>query len=611
MYLSELRLWNFRKFGGDKNIDLARPHLIVPFKNKLNILVGENDSGKTAIIDAIKLVIKTHAIEWIKLEDSDFHNTTDNLRIELRFDGFKDVEASWFTEWLSWDNTTQRPFLRVIYKARKINDRIIQGDVTAGATDDGRQMSSIARDYLKCTYLKALRDADSELSAHKNSRVSQILQGHNLFAKTPGQDHALETFVQAANQNIDSWFNDSTREVDENGTPIEGTSHKEQLKDKIDTYLKDFIDSNLESELKISDPKVKTILDAISVRVKQNSNLGLGTMNRLYMATELLHLNNGKPGLHLGLIEELEAHLHPQAQMKVMSSLQSRDVQFIMSTHSPNLTSKVRLADKDSVNFIMCHGTDVYPLNPDTTRLKEPDFRFLDTFLDATKSNLFYAKGVILVEGWAEELLIPTLANKFGMDLTTNEVSIVNVGSTAYLRYANIFVRTDGKTLDIPVSVVTDLDVAPQLLSHDEQDEEEDEETIEYAEISSEVENEKKSKIISGADFPADQKVNMYIAPHWTLEWSLYLSTALKTLFMESVSKVHSKTAAFKRNEDQSWDEDGFKNKLIEKLKYRTLDKVAIAQTLVAKINKTDQITIEDDDSAYYLVAAIKHACRR
>ena len=78
MYLSELRLWNFRKFGGDNNIDLARPHLIVPFKNKLNILVDENDSGKTAIIDAIKLVIKTHAIEWIKLEDSDFHNTTDN-----------------------------------------------------------------------------------------------------------------------------------------------------------------------------------------------------------------------------------------------------------------------------------------------------------------------------------------------------------------------------------------------------------------------------------------------------------------------------------------------------------------------------------------------------
>jgi len=610
MYLSELRLWNFRKFGGDNNIDLARPHLVVPFKNKLNILVGENDSGKTAIIDAIKLVVKTHAIDWIKLEDSDFHNTTDNLRIELKFDGFNDIEASWFTEWLSWDNAAHKPFLRVIYKARKINDRIIQGDVTAGSTDDGRQMTSIARDYLKCTYLKALRDADSELSAHKNSRVSQILQGHNLFATTPGQNHALETFVQDANLKIDSWFNDSTQVVDEHGNPIVGTSHKEQLKDKIDTYLKDFIDSNLESELKISDPKVKTILDAISVRVKQNSNLGLGTMNRLYMATELLHLNNGKPGLHLGLIEELEAHLHPQAQMKVMSSLQSRNVQFIMSTHSPNLTSKVRLADKDSVNFIMCHSTDVYPLNPDTTRLKESDFKFLDTFLDVTKSNLFYAKGVILVEGWAEELLIPTLANKLGMDLTANEVSIVNVGSTAYLRYANIFVRTDGKNLDIPVSVITDLDVAPHLLSHEEQ-EDEDGAVVEYSAIREEEENEKKRKIKECANFPADQKVNLYIAPHWTLEWSLYLSTALKTLFMESVSMVHSKTAAFKRNEDLSWNEEDFKNKLIEKLKSRTLDKVAIAQTLVAKIKKVNQITIGNDDSAYYLVAAIKHTCKK
>ena len=610
MYLSELRLWNFRKFGGDNYIDLVRPHLVVPFKNKLNILVGENDSGKTAIIDAIKLVIKTHAIDWIKLEDADFHNTTDNLRIELKFDGFNDIEASWFTEWLSWDDAAHKPFLRVIYKARKINDRIIQGDVTAGSTDEGRQMTSIARDYLKCTYLKALRDADSELSAHKNSRVSQILQGHNLFATTPGQNHALETFVQDANQNIDSWFNDSTQEVDEYGNPIVGTSHKEQLKDKIDTYLKDFIDSSLESELKISDPKVKTILDAISVRVKQNSNLGLGTMNRLYMATELLHLNNGKPGLHLGLIEELEAHLHPQAQMKVMSSLQSRNVQFIMSTHSPNLTSKVRLADKDSVNFIMCHSTDVYPLNPDTTRLKESDFKFLDTFLDVTKSNLFYAKGVILVEGWAEELLIPTLANKLGMDLTANEVSIVNVGSTAYLRYANIFVRTDGKNLEIPVSVITDLDVAPHLLSHEEQ-EDEDGAVVEYSAISEEEENEKKRKIKKCANFPADQKVNLYIAPHWTLEWSLYLSTALKTLFMESVSMVHSKTAAFKRNEDLSWNEEDFKNKLIEKLKSRTLDKVAIAQTLVAKIKKVNQITIGNDDSAYYLVAAIKHACKK
>lgn len=62
MYLSELKLWNFRKYskhGGA--LDVSTPHLVVPFKKGLNVLIGENDSGKTAIIDAIKIVLRTHA----------------------------------------------------------------------------------------------------------------------------------------------------------------------------------------------------------------------------------------------------------------------------------------------------------------------------------------------------------------------------------------------------------------------------------------------------------------------------------------------------------------------------------------------------------------------
>ena len=75
MYLSELKLWNFRKYSKNGGtIDLADPHLLVPFKKGINILIGENDSGKTAIIDAIKLVLRTHAIEWIRVEDKDFHS---------------------------------------------------------------------------------------------------------------------------------------------------------------------------------------------------------------------------------------------------------------------------------------------------------------------------------------------------------------------------------------------------------------------------------------------------------------------------------------------------------------------------------------------------------
>ena len=64
MYISNLRLWNFRTFGSpDYKIDLKVPHLEVDFKPGINVLIGENDTGKTAIIDAIRYVLRTHAYE--------------------------------------------------------------------------------------------------------------------------------------------------------------------------------------------------------------------------------------------------------------------------------------------------------------------------------------------------------------------------------------------------------------------------------------------------------------------------------------------------------------------------------------------------------------------
>ncbi|MEP5944701.1 MAG: AAA family ATPase, partial [Balneola sp.] len=60
MYLSNIKLWNFRKFGS-QDFNLDSPNLDLDFQPGLNVLIGENDSGKTAIVDAIKLVLKTHS----------------------------------------------------------------------------------------------------------------------------------------------------------------------------------------------------------------------------------------------------------------------------------------------------------------------------------------------------------------------------------------------------------------------------------------------------------------------------------------------------------------------------------------------------------------------
>ena len=72
---------------------------------------------------------------------------------------------------------------------------------------------------------------------------------------------------------------------------------------------------------------------------------------------------------------------------------------------------------------------------------------------------MFFAKGVILVEGWAEEILIPSLAKAIGIDLTAKGVSVVNIGNVGFDHYSKIFLRKNAPFMDIPVAVVTDCDV--------------------------------------------------------------------------------------------------------------------------------------------------------
>ncbi|MET3115727.1 putative ATP-dependent endonuclease of OLD family [Pedobacter sp. CG_S7] len=89
MYLSNIKLWNFRKFGIPSEIlPDTKPSLDLDFNSGLNVIIGENDSGKTAIIDAIKLVLKTHSYDYIKVDDDDFYGECSRFRIELTFRGF-------------------------------------------------------------------------------------------------------------------------------------------------------------------------------------------------------------------------------------------------------------------------------------------------------------------------------------------------------------------------------------------------------------------------------------------------------------------------------------------------------------------------------------------
>ena len=436
--------------------------------------------------------------------------------------------------------------------------------------------------------MKALSDADSELTAKRNSRVAQIFQNHELLKKKSGESHYFEEVVTQSNEQINKWFEDK--------------KNKPQIKDIINEFVNAFISDDINAVFNLSEPEILSILEKIAIGVQGNHNPGLGTLNRLYMAVELLHLRKDNwDGARICLIEELEAHLHPQAQLKVIEKLKKeKNVQFILTTHSPNLASQVSLE-----SLIICKNNNAFPMGNHFTKLEKENYKFLQRFLDVTKSNLFFAKGLIIVEGWSEQILIPALAKKLGYDLTKKEVSIINVGSTAYLHFAKIFLRNeDGKgciKMGVPVSIVTDLDNRPN-------DDGVFNETLIQKKRRESLEKLKKE--FEGSD------IILEVAIEWTLEWCLYRSK-LSELFKKSVQHVHNGTDEFKYDYDMignSVFKSSFEGKFIKKLRKddgtSSLDKVSIASVLAEKLENNNELIIDqNDDYLRYLINAIKHAC--
>jgi putative ATP-dependent endonuclease of OLD family len=596
MYLSNIKLWNFRKFGStSSSIDLKSPNLDLNFTNGLNVLIGENDSGKTAIIDAIKLVLKSHSYEWIRVSDEDFFNDSLRFRIELKFDDFSEKEASYFTEWLTHtgEGEDTKVYLRLIYDVQRNKERILPSDVKAGADEIGSSIDAEAREQLKVTYLKPLRDAESELISKKYSRLSQIFKGHEAF-KGKDNNHHLMNISGQFNKSIELYF--EGKKIDPNDPTtyqaLPDTDGK-KLKGKIDEYIEAFC-SGKQSKLVVAEGNLRSILEKLELSLKNEINLGLGTLNRLFMAAELLHLNkNNWDGIRLGLIEELEAHLHPQSQMQVIERLQKeKNIQLILTTHSPNLASKVKLE-----NLIICNESTTFPLGETYTKLESSDYIFLERFLDVTKANLFFAKGIIMVEGWSEEILIPALARKMkkdgilAKDLTDAGVSIVNVGSLAFLRYSRIFLRKNEPEINVPVAIITDIDI-PEYEYDTPNKEYKHRDPIE---IKSEADT--KTNKLQG-DY-TDQKVKAFLAPHWTFEYSIFKSDSLSMKFQEITKRIHPRS-----------DFEDFEKGLATKLLNKGLDKTGIAYALAQSIENDPAIIIDvNDESIKYLIEAITYVC--
>ena len=468
MHISELTIENFRCFGeGDDRF-------VLPLRRGLTALVGKNESGKTAVIDALRFALGTTDQEWYRLEDSDFYGEQNNLEIRIvcKFEDLNAADKRAFVEYLTYgEKSGDEPVLYLNWTAKDTGENRRGGkyrrvEVHSGKNGNGPSIASEPRELLlRATYLRPLRDADQSLSAGRGSRLAQVLryanpikQGsdeHDPAVPLKDQDLSVLGIGNLINTLLENQkgVRDTRGAIDKN---LEGLSLR---------------GDRLKSDIKVGgaaaapDALLRELLEKLDLRLGGEGKLGLGSDNLLFIACELLLLGQEDEGSKLLLIEEPEAHLDAQRQLRVMAFLQrqaeEKGIQVIVTTHSPNLASAIELD-----NMVMIHNRRAFSLAKGQTELEPSDYRFLKRFLDVTKANLFFARGVVIVEGDAENILLPTLAKLLDRGFTENGVSIVNVGSVGLRRYARIFQRKGVKDvatvqLSIPIACLTDIDVMP------------------------------------------------------------------------------------------------------------------------------------------------------
>lgn len=485
MYLSALKIENFRQFGA------AGHALIIQFNEGVTALVGENDAGKTAVIDAIRYVLQTRDAEYLRLQIEDFHIANDGTQadaITLRctLEGLSPAELGAFAEYVTYKEGVGR--LYVHWSARRIvasasARKWVDISVRSGENGEGPSLDVGVRQLLATAYLKPLRDAEREMSPGRNSRLSQVLNSFpNIDAGNVFDPTALPTAPADAEALSIAGMGDYLRHLVNSHSAI--VSAQKEIND---TYLRplSLAGQPLTSRIGFgeagTDPaKLKQILERLELGLLDHATgeargvYGLGSNNVLFMACELLLLGKEPDGLPLLLIEEPEAHLHPQRQLQLMEFLEAaaqpttglRPVQIILSTHSPNLSSKIPLQ-----NLVLMQRQQAFSLAKEQTCLAPDDYRFLSRFLDVTKAGLFFAKGLLVVEGDAEAILLPSLARRLGKDLTKHGVSVINVGGVGLRRYSKILQRKDTSKgeISVPTACITDMDVmpdcAPDILS--------------------------------------------------------------------------------------------------------------------------------------------------
>ncbi|WP_196008211.1 ATP-dependent nuclease [Clostridium tyrobutyricum] len=408
MYLSEIDITGYRLFN---------EAISIKFNKGINVLVGENGCGKSTIIDAIRLLLNEDEYSRNGVNQEDFYysmsNSIQSEEINIR-GKFSDLSEKKKVEYLTWLNDNYEAILNLNI-TKKLDMRNHYKKKIWGGESSNSIFEWESLNDIQCVYLPALRDAKKKLSIGRGSRLARLLL--NL-----SRDEMEDKRKKGKPMEIESYINDFNKK-------LSGKGDIKKADEMINKILKNALGSVFGESTKIqfNDLTYERIVESLKLvffpglQVNEGTvyrNLfenSLGYNNLIYLATILAEFEGLKEKYsspRIILIEELEAHLHPQLQIKLLKYLnrqaKENDIQIIITTHSTTIASSTPV--KNIICLNLSEDKKMTSVSLRDCRLDKKSERFIDRWMDVTKSTLLFSKGVILVEGLAEAILLPKLA---------------------------------------------------------------------------------------------------------------------------------------------------------------------------------------------------------
>jgi putative ATP-dependent endonuclease of OLD family len=458
MNIKNITIKNFRNFK-DFSID---------FSKGFQTIIGENNIGKSNLYWAIRLILdRDLSYNARNLDIKDFHGFKKEVTIDdhviISIELYSEKLASFptFHSFKTSDTTARITYL-FAHKSKFIEDEEIPpqielsqfkwqlfGSGNSLVIEDILTLQSIRfsdLDGINLYYINAFRNINSDLHGSTKSLLSKYCQSRT---DTKTELESVKSILKKSSTELNGlgFIPDIAENIQKKGQSIAGQYFSFPISI---SFLSNY-DIDAWSQLNLyyspeSDNNVPI------------QTLGLGQKNILYLSLFIAELENSSNNheINILLIEEPEAHLHPQLQKILFSNLNDlKTTQVFMTSHSTHIAS-----DCDYKNLsILFRNTnkEVKSFSPfKEGLLSERDNLLLKRYLDATRSEMFFASAIIYVEGVGEQFIIPSIAKEvFGINLTEHNISVIPI----HCRYFDPYLKiVQNNNLEIPVSAIIDGD---------------------------------------------------------------------------------------------------------------------------------------------------------